>query len=1445
VEVKGSRASWLSRLLSWRQNSVVRPSGEATVSHDQNIVATGGASISIDGDVRHSIVSTAPVSLTRTTRIVRWRTRWSDRRKLRRLTVESQQLLRRFVEFRAAGKMLRIPRAVVAALRQAAEAGHVLVVGQPGAGKSAILCTLVDELAAGGRDVVYLAADQLTAASLGELRDEIGIGSDLVGVLSAWPGRRPAYLVIDALDAARADASARTLRDLMALVISANGRWRVVASIREYDLIHAPELAALFRAAATAPPVPDGGASAFRDPEFGDLRHVLVPPLTDEELAWVSNESPSLRLAITEATPEFLALIRSPFNLAIIAELAGASDTGVDFTAIYNQVDLLDRYWDRRLDDGSSATDGPFVREAMLRSVCEAMVAARTMSVGTAGLAEPQTLPWALSGRVLLEARRGYRGLITFAHHILFDYATAKLLFTGPVDVVLSRLRDDPGLVVFARPSLSLYFGSLWSLWRRAAGRDFWEAVDTLERSDVSEVAKLMGAATIAEGLRVVADIEPLAAQMESTDPDRRDVGQRTAGRLLVAGQIAPATARLGPEAQPWLDAIERLTRARHAGTLEAAFPLLQLLFTDLDRAAPAQRLLAGELARRAWGVESASPTRRPYVAAACVGWVVHTYETDPMESHALLMAIATAGHVASAGYAEIGAIATGLRALISLDSELAEHCYQVVFALNAKAFGTPPTYALREIFPTFMRASPVRATRALVAAVTAFAELRRGHAGWVAKAMGLEEPVPDDSFTFSLDGAKVRVVPDMSIVWDAGRTYAREDAAVMLDAFSAFLDEVHADRGVCEDVLASLRDKTAPAVIWSRVFQAAARHPATLGALVANALQDPHLLVAPDLADAGAACLAAVLPLLCDTGRAAVEAAILSMPTVDSARGGRQAAVAQRDRLLRQLPVDNLAAPDLRQLADAAVQAAGGRPVMPLFGSVQTRAAAVTDDDYLAAAGVTIDDPLVVELREAAQPIREFVELYQNMLAPPQAANAIVGAVRRLRDELAAANPIPRTLRDDLVHTMTVACSIIARIGGLNAQSATGKLVTGILLDSSAHPLPDADSTPQAFDAEHAIALPAPRFAAAAGIADLASQPAARSPGILAALERLLRDPSAAVRAEVGQRVARLLAEDGPLETMSARRLVVDRAEIEESLSVIIAITVSLRNAVRAPGDYLDFASGIALTIWRRLQQWPNSDDAALAVLVLLLELDCWREDSAAHGALDAFVDGPIGCPAVTKQFVSAMRSLLTIGWNGDATPATDGMLRRVRERAIDLLRRIVCAAEKVPRGDRHSVGPKLRVALLDLVSLEVGFASGAWDERRDSGVSRALALRLEFLREYGQLLNALRPDLTEERARNLVRTWRYLAPAAPSAAFEGIAQLARSMEEQGQLTATSTVGPELAECLDWYLATNQNVFRQSALLNVALVDVLGILTRAGVRRALEIAFRLQDVFR
>jgi len=165
----------------------------------------------------------------------------SYRKDIEQLRAQSEQTLRALQELstiRVGEREVKIQRPSTQSLRSALEQTPVVVVGEPGAGKSGAMHDLAAALLQEDKDVVFLAVDRLEARSLNALRQELNLEHDLLEVPKNWQDEGPAFLAIDALDAARSEASAQTFYDLISLTLRLPQHWRVVASIRRFDLRH-------------------------------------------------------------------------------------------------------------------------------------------------------------------------------------------------------------------------------------------------------------------------------------------------------------------------------------------------------------------------------------------------------------------------------------------------------------------------------------------------------------------------------------------------------------------------------------------------------------------------------------------------------------------------------------------------------------------------------------------------------------------------------------------------------------------------------------------------------------------------------------------------------------------------------------------------------------------------------------------------------------------------------------------------------------------------------------------------------------------------------------------------------------------------------------------------------------------------------------------------------
>ncbi|EQD63366.1 ATPase, AAA+ type, core domain protein, partial [mine drainage metagenome] len=235
-----------------------------------------------------------------------------DIRALQNHSDEIARALTRYESIDQGARTIQIPRECQNAVLAAAAGGSLLIIGEPGAGKSAVINTLARELRQRG-DVVELAVDRYNVNDLDDLRVELGLRNDVVKVLEAWDGSTDGWLIIDALDATRGGRGEGAFRVLIEHVLALKGRWRVVASIRTFDL----RMGIRFRELFLGRP-PD---KAYSDPSFATVRHVLVPPWSPTEFAQVLIQAPELGRALAGAPAKLRQLAEVPFNTRLINEL--------------------------------------------------------------------------------------------------------------------------------------------------------------------------------------------------------------------------------------------------------------------------------------------------------------------------------------------------------------------------------------------------------------------------------------------------------------------------------------------------------------------------------------------------------------------------------------------------------------------------------------------------------------------------------------------------------------------------------------------------------------------------------------------------------------------------------------------------------------------------------------------------------------------------------------------------------------------------------------------------------------------------------------------------------------------------------------------------------------------------------------------------------------------
>ena len=422
---------------------------------------------------------------------------------------------------------LYVEREVSARLNSGAGDANVLIVGEAGAGKSAVAQRFASERAKTQEVIVLRAADVSGA-------NRIALGAPLLTVLKAWTGL-PGLVVIDGVDALRGAEDRHVLSKFMASL--AGSRWQVVATARAFDASYDVGLRHAF-AGSPISPGPEG-----LDQRFADVRHVRVTDLTDRELDKVVAAPLAVASLLKKASPELRALLRNPFNLRLATTLSEglpAREEG-QLLDVRSRSELLDQYWNHRV-----RKEDRTAREALLARLCREMVSQRTLRVLEAEpsvtSADSTAVGDLLSENVLsvdLGVVSGGRRVLTFSHNILFDYAVAiyVLLDSLKPDRLLGVLDADPLLPLVARPSLEVLVDLLWK--DREAGV-FWPLCLKLAGS-THVLASLAFASRVLNLVRGPDDLAELAPTPGRTEPVVKLLEAQGFTRQLIGALRTPA----------------------------------------------------------------------------------------------------------------------------------------------------------------------------------------------------------------------------------------------------------------------------------------------------------------------------------------------------------------------------------------------------------------------------------------------------------------------------------------------------------------------------------------------------------------------------------------------------------------------------------------------------------------------------------------------------------------------------------------------------------------------------------------------------------------------------------------------------------------------------------------------------------------------------------------
>ena len=1343
---------------------------------------------------------------------------------------------------------IKVDRAYIPKIQEAVNESHLLIVGEPGSGKSGVLHDFVEQLLKQNEDVVFLAVDRLSTSNLSE---EAGLSNKIEKILLNWPGVRPGFLVIDALDGARNEQTAQLIRTLIERVIRDIPRWRVVASVRKFDLRHNLELRSLFR----GDPIEN-----FGDQEFTSIRHINIQDFNECELNQIRAQSKDIASLLNTEDPVLAVLLKKPFNLRLIGELFGEGISADILTPIRTQVELLSKYWLYRVLQNDAFGDA---RELILRRVADEMLKDHSLRVERALIVQDVNsgpfLQSLLSSHVLVEWQPSPKSqvdryVLAFSHNMLFDYAISKLIFSGNSQRLVNKLEEDHELVLAVRPSIVYHFHDLW--FRDPLHDSFWDAVtELMKENQVPLIGKLIGPSVAVELAGHSNDFDFVFQKLKSKDQN----DNKLAYKIIrdITGAILTFLPEAGVSEEKslalWGQFIERISRSMNKQIAYSVRAVLMKLCEQPKWLKPEHKKELGKAARRllefAWS--SDGETRDEGLVIHAIQAVCRTYESDPAASKALLQQSLESDHLQKYGFQEMPRLTDEIELLIISDPGLVEDIYKKVFAHKESSEETTSMggrilsllstkrqdfdmaqWRLGEVYQFFIEKFPIEAVRALIAIAQSYVAEKH------------TEKINEVS-SFMLGDTEAKIATDYSSIWDSGSVHDGNEPVRMLNIFSTYLQGITSNpdnNRLVEEIVAMIAQQNKTAVIWNKLLMVATGAPSILGKIIRSLAWAKPILFGIDTTTAAGNFIREIYVYLDSDEKAKVEETIVSI-TKDLADGQNPELVEyNRNRLLGCIADKELITDEARKIVYNLIETGGIPSNTPPFSIEGGWSKEFTDEDYLKEQGVSLKTDEHKKILKLQNTLKEFASKYQNAVPSLLDANEILPILLELDKALSKdSTKIDRRVKDLAWGYLAQACERIANIVPFDHKSQLGKNVERLLIISADYQIPSPDPEQDAqFSKSQSWGSPAARIDAASGLILLARSPNFLNDRLTGYIERLARDDVPSVRFQIAVRLNVLVKIDPDLMWSNLNYFATE----ENNNGVIKGVFHALN---RLAGAYPEEVVRLTKSIFAKTNDVDNDvDSISHACLSIFLGLHLWRDQLEAGKQVSLLLDQKETPLRLKVHIVNELRNALSE--YKDAS---------VRKRAVQILNKIVrdCVndflkiLERLPLNNSEADKKYFKdiIHLADSAAMSIYFSSGAFAEK-EAQKSKGKVLSIEekriFLDELSPIIQSLSQITYASVTHHLVETLEALVPANPSAVFLLVNSVVKSGKPGGYQYESLAVD-HIVQIVERYLAEYRLTIRENAECQKALLEILDTFVDAGWPNARKLTYRLEEIYR
>ncbi|WP_343615404.1 hypothetical protein [Novosphingobium sp.] len=1339
-----------------------------------------------------------------------------------------------------------IARASDGPLSTAVDIGSLIVIGEPGAGKTGALVALAQARRATGDTVVFLSVDRFPGVAIAaDLQSELGLEHPLVEVLDAAPSSGAKILIIDALDAARGGPAEGVFAQLIETLGASETDWTVVASIRTFDLRNGRR----FRDAMPGSP-PD---PTFAEPGLGSVRHFQVPRLAGEDLDAAGAAAADLGSLIAAAPDKLRDLLRNVFNLSLAAQLLADGASPDSIRTVATQSDLIDAYEDRRLV-------GTALQAAAATTV-GAMVSRRRLAVRKVVVGHDQ-----LDAVIQTGVLRDTGDLVSFAHHVLFDHVGSRffLEWDDPARLI-GQLGGDSSVALMLAPALRFAIERLWR--QDADGKaQVWRLVaDIYADPEVDPVLTNVALRTAIERVSTPADVAGLVAliAVRPNDEPLATMLSRLARFVGLAVDLAGGV--VASEAIAWAHVADAAIATGSRDLSDATRFLLHTLFEKGDLTDTDLLEVFGRASRALLAFAWAADPPMQQTSTSAIRFVGKSFASDPAASRTLLDRILREPHFSANADREARWLSEQIIPIARIAPDFAIEIYRMLHSSNITDDSTSHLgghvsrimqlssnrrqdyescrYDLGRRVPRLLELSAPLGTRAIVEAALGDTD-RNMPLGDNRERVTIEGRAP-----FDLLGHD-----DTLDAWDdpEGRHGTQDD-----DVLAHLVAHLRgcAPEAFATTVEAAASEYAGPA-IWTRILGVGAERMDEVGKLLWPFASNVTILAHGDIVRDAVRFLAAVYPSRTPNERAAFEAQALR-PDLFSEENEQRWWRRTLSRWLSLVDADAIATEAMRAFRDD-LDAAGN-----LAGNPPTRSITVSwgssrgiTRSLLAGEGVDVEKGIDARILALSEALYEKVEATPSASEGAALAELWTGAVETLEfwDANGAAldAKVEQSVWGHISNAVERIAGAAAYAPGIDGMPSMEHLLAMLRrLWASRFP---QEKESDGEDSRLSYGNCAVRVYAADAYVSLADRFGEAHGEIIEMFDAILADPVPQVRLqaarslqvlsrialpkmwELAERIARDEPHTGVLS--SFLQYVIPRFTLHnvEKCKAIIEIVRARREAVERDDT-------------------PSRDKVAEQLGSMTAQLWCWQKEPVAFDWLTASA----GDPAAHREYFTSFLSMLSGAFftrYASGEECDVGLSARSQHAAMIILKACSAASaashttviqDQVEGEAREAAIATYRTAesVIGHLMNQLYFGSGAHGANSESAVGlMSVETMRRFLDDYRPMLVLLAASHEPSTHHHLVELYEFLIPGDPAGVFDALHALLTGSAAREGYHHESLAAPVIVRMVTRYIADHRSIFEDDNR-RAALVEILRLFSDVGWSNALKLLYDLPDLLR